>query len=68
MKDLKLVKAQNDKFVTQISDFINDKIVAFDYDGAVVGISGGVDSALTAMLASIAFDRRYNFGKVERYN
>jgi len=58
----------NTKLVAkEIGDFIIEKVLELNYGGAVVGLSGGVDSTLTAFLARKAFTR-YNktaLGKLE---
>lgn len=44
----------------QIESFILDKTVSFGYSGAVIGLSGGIDSAVTSTLALSAYD---NYGR-----
>jgi len=42
-----------EKSVNRISDFIRDKVSnRFQKSGAIVGLSGGIDSAVTAALCA----------------
>jgi NAD+ synthase len=50
IKDSLKIK-QPEKVVGAISIFIKDSITKFNRDGGVIGISGGIDSALSAFLA-----------------
>jgi len=50
IKDSLKIK-QPEKVVGAISIFIKDSIAKFNRDGGVIGISGGIDSALSAFLA-----------------
>lgn len=47
---------------SEIIDFIRKSIDDFDYSGAVIGISGGVDSAVVAALAVEALGKERVFG------
>jgi NAD+ synthase len=56
MKKIKLPEMNPEKVANQIGDFIIEQIVSIGYTGAVIGLSGGVDSTVTAALAKRAFD------------
>ena len=49
--DLQLSEAELDATREHITSFIRDRVAAAGVDGAVIGLSGGIDSTLTAHLA-----------------
>lgn len=53
--------AQMDPVVVsrEIEDFIIERVMTFNKTGAIVGLSGGVDSTVVAALAKRAFDRHF---------
>ncbi len=70
-KMIKLAEMDPQVVADEIGDFMIQNIVGFGKTGAVLGISGGVDSTATAALAKRAFDR-YNAmpidQRIEKYN
>ncbi|MDD5192553.1 MAG: NAD(+) synthase [Candidatus Nanoarchaeia archaeon] len=56
---IKLPYMNPEKAADEIGDFILDEITSIGYTGGVIGLSGGVDSTVTAALAKKAFDN-YN--------
>ena len=65
---IKLARMNPETVSKEIEKFIVDKILGMYSDGGVIGLSGGVDSTVTAALAKGAFDRFNNedgerFGK-----
>jgi NAD+ synthase len=56
---IKLAKMNPKLVVEEIEDFIIGEVEQCNYTGVVIGLSGGVDSSVTAALAKIAFDN-YN--------
>jgi NAD+ synthase len=56
---IKLAKMDPELVADQIGEFIINEIVSIGYTGGVIGLSGGVDSTVTAALAKRAFDK-YN--------
>ena len=51
MIDLRFSEAELDRHRDHITDFIRDRVDAAGAEGAVLGLSGGIDSTLTAYLA-----------------
>ena len=51
MIDLRLSEAELDRRREHLTSFIRDQVDAAGADGAVLGLSGGIDSTLTASLA-----------------
>jgi NAD+ synthase len=58
-KKIILPKMDVELVAKEIEDFILDEITSFGRTGAVIGLSGGVDSTTTAALTKRAFDK-YN--------
>ena len=56
IKDRLKIK-QPEKVVGTISQFIKDNVSKFYRDGAIIGLSGGIDSALTSFIAAKALGR-----------
>jgi len=56
---IKLPYMDPEQVADEIGDFIIQKVLDFGYTGAVLGLSGGVDSTVTAALAQRAF-KKYN--------
>jgi NAD+ synthase len=52
--DLRLAEDELERHREHITEFIRETIAAAGADGAVLGLSGGIDSTLTAFLASEA--------------
>ena len=50
----KLKTAQMDSIVDKLSEFIKSQVSKYEKNGVLLGISGGIDSALTAKIACIA--------------
>ena len=46
----------------KIVDFIRTKLIEYDYKGAVIGISGGIDSAVVGGLLTEALGKEKVFG------
>ncbi|HVY01735.1 MAG TPA: NAD(+) synthase [Candidatus Nanoarchaeia archaeon] len=59
MREIKLAMMDPEKVADEIGDFIISKIITMNKRGAVLGLSGGVDSTTVAALTKRAFDR-YN--------
>ena len=53
---------QPEKIVERIASFIKENLKEFNRDGAILGISGGIDSALSAFLATRAIGREKVLG------
>lgn len=58
-KKIKLAKINESQVAEEIGNFIIDEITSIKRTGAVIGLSGGVDSTTTAALAKRAIDK-YN--------
>ncbi len=59
MKKIKLLEVNYEKLANEIGEFIIEQITKINFSGGILGISGGVDSTVTAALAKRAFDK-YN--------
>lgn len=59
MKRILLAEIDFKKVEKRITDFIVRNVLEFGYSGAVLGLSGGVDSTLSAIFTKRAFDK-YN--------
>jgi NAD+ synthase len=58
MRKIKLARINPEQVTQEIGSFIVDSILAIPgFTGGVIGLSGGVDSTLTAALAKRAFDK-----------
>jgi NAD+ synthase len=64
-KKIKAADIDPEKTAKEIGDFIVEKTLAVGATGGVIGLSGGVDSTVTAALAKKAFDR-YNAEHIEK--
>lgn len=53
-----------DREIFRIADFIRDQTQLLKRRGAVVGLSGGIDSALTAELCTVALGKEWVFGLI----
>jgi NAD+ synthase len=58
-KEIKLPTIDPAKVVEEIGDFVVSKVLEFGASGGAIGLSGGVDSTVSALCAKQAFDR-YN--------
>ncbi|MEA1912606.1 MAG: NAD(+) synthase [candidate division WOR-3 bacterium] len=58
------IKINTEKVTLDIEDFIRDKIDAFKRNGAILGISGGIDSACIAGLLSRAINKNKILGLI----
>jgi NAD+ synthase len=56
MKEIKLAEIDREKVIGTIKKFIVENVLKFNSTGCVIGLSGGVDSTLVAILARQAFD------------
>ncbi len=54
---IKLADINSEQVSTQIGDFIVNHLLKSGLQGAVLGLSGGVDSAVVAAITKAAFDR-----------
>jgi len=59
MTAIKLARMNPELVAEQIGNFIVNEITSINYTGGIIGLSGGVDSTTTAVLAKRAFDK-YN--------
>ena len=59
MRKIKLAKINPEIVEKEIGDFIVDEVTKIGFAGGIIGLSGGVDSTVTAAIAKNAFDR-YN--------
>ncbi len=58
MRRIKLAEMNPEQVSQEIGEFIVESILAIpDFTGGVIGLSGGVDSTVTAALAKKAFDK-----------
>jgi len=57
MKKIILPEIDNEQVANEIGNFIINKTLSFGKNGAVLGLSGGVDSTLTAALTKRAYDK-----------
>ncbi len=64
-KRIRIAKINPEIAVREIGDFIVNYLKKFNKDGGVIGLSGGVDSTVTAAITKKAFDN-YNRKKPER--
>ncbi len=63
-RKIRLARINPEKIIKEIGDFIVEQIVRSGRTGGVVGLSGGVDSTITAALAKRAFDEyNKNYGR-----
>ena len=62
MVSLRFSDAELDTRRAQITSFMSDQVEAADTDGVVLGLSGGIDSSLTAVLAVEALGAESVFG------
>lgn len=62
MRPIYLAEMNPERVADQIGDFIVGNIIRFGKSGAVIGLSGGVDSTTTAALAKRAFDKKPQYG------
>ncbi|MFC6730960.1 MULTISPECIES: NAD+ synthase [unclassified Haladaptatus] len=62
--DLSFTEAELDAHREHITQFIRDQVRAAGVDGAVLGLSGGIDSTLTAFLAVEALGKKHVRGLV----
>lgn len=56
MKKIKLPYMNPEVVSREIGDFVVDKIKKLNYDGCVIGLSGGIDSTATVSVIKKAFD------------
>jgi NAD+ synthase len=56
-KPIKLPSMDPEQVSKEIGDFIAENVTKFNLEGAVIGLSGGVDSTTSAALTKRAFDK-----------
>ncbi len=64
-KQIKIMKIDPEVVVEQIGDFVVNNILNLNKTGGVIGLSGGVDSTVSAAIAKKAFDK-HNYTHGER--
>jgi NAD+ synthase len=65
MKKIKLPYMNPEVVSKEIGDFVVDKVKKLNYNGCVIGLSGGIDSTATASVIKKAFDN-YNANNSEQ--
>jgi NAD+ synthase len=57
MQKIKLARIKPKQTIQEIGNWIVEKILATKMTGSVIGLSGGVDSTVTAAITKLAFDK-----------